>query len=608
MTVLTTIPNGASYKDIRDTLNSVLAHLMTVDERFVAMGDLIEGLDGRLHTLETAGPAPSPTPNPGPTPTPTPTPEPTPGTQPTTRGQTVLAGQSLANRSFAKNDDTTTIAAAGALVSPNSRIMATFSEAGASQFMPAIADLAWGVASDAGPYTSAFAAAYPYYMEKQTGRPWDLVGHAVGNTPISSWQPGQPNHTQLMAVIAKAGGAFEEFVWIQGHRDATDGTTYAQYMSMLTTLMNSVKAASSVVPRIRIMSIPWLNGTLGGTAAQLRTIRKAAADWCAANGATYVTAPDINLTDGVHPGQIGMVAIARHFARAARLALGLIGSDAGPSIASVSRDSVSGRIVMAFNMPAGAAPLVKTGDPSPRIQVYQAGTFTKAFDVSGLIVGSNTVTFLDQSPTTRIDVMIDSNPTSGPSDGTTAIIRDSHIESGEAAAGMTVGRTIAPTLTPFTVEASAGDPGYRFYRVTPTKNADNYVPSDGSYIIASPEVTLLNKGAPLDKTGWTATSSDGATYGTFVPARLVDGSLTSDFKINAGQGKNGQFVIDAKAIVVADAMRIYISATNFGYTMTRGTVEGSKDGETWTPIADFTSTAPPYEPNNGGYITLALAA
>ena len=83
----------------------------------------------------------------------------------------------------------------------------------------------------------------------------------------------------------------------------------------------------------------------------------------------------------------------RHLARAARPAFGLAGSDAGPTVSSVVRDTVNGKIVMTFALPTGATSLVQTGNYSTRIQAYQVGTTTAAFAVSGLVVSSNTITF-----------------------------------------------------------------------------------------------------------------------------------------------------------------------------------------------------------------------
>lgn len=509
--------------------------------------------------------------------TPTPTPSPT-------RGGFVLGGQSLANRSFAKNDDTTTIAAAGATISPNTRIMATYSESGAPTFMPAIGDLVWGVPSDAGPYSSAFTAALPYYMEK-FGYPAgvDLIGHAVGNTPISSWQPGQPNYERLLANTLRAVsmGAVPKFAAIFiGHRDATDGTTAAAFKAGLDGYFNGLKASVPTIQYLIVMTIPWNNSTIGGSAAQMLTIRKAASEWCATNSASYIAPQDINLSDGVHPGQIGEVAMARAAARAARPSLGLAGSHLGPTIASVVRDTVNTKVVMTFNLPAGATSLVKTGDPSPRIQVYQAGTYTTAFAVQGLVVGTNTITFNDLAPSTAIDVWLDADPQSGPTDGTSAVIRDNHIEADEAAAGMTVGRTIAPTLAPFNVAASTAVPGYRYFEYTNTNNGDNKHPGDSGYRWGCPEIQLFD--------GATAISNAGATAsGGNVPAqpssRLVDGSTAADFSSTDGQ----PIVIDMGRTVDAGTARFPNSVDGgVANTWTGGLIRGRKDGSsTWVVLS-----------------------
>lgn len=374
------------------------------------------------------------------------------GTTPIAMGRIIAAsGQSLAVRLFRRLNDTATFASLSITPTPYGRVFATYADG--TSYTPAIGTVAWELPADGGNYDSAFAAQFLRYQVAHAGVACGLIGHAVGATAIATWQPGQANNTQLRTVLAGAGGAFESFYWFQGHSDGFANTTSSAYKAGLDGVFGDMAAQSSRPFSKYVTSIPAINSTVWGSNAQIQIIRQAAAEWSAANGAVYVTPQDFDTVDGVHQGQAGAVTIAQHLDRAMRPELGLAGSDAGPTIASVQR--TGGTITLGFNLPSGATALAQSGTANTRLALYEAGTTTLRWTVPALTVTTNAVSFADPYPEQAFDLLVDYINNVTGNTGSTNILRDNSIYADEATLGFALGRCVSPSLTPLAIAAGA---------------------------------------------------------------------------------------------------------------------------------------------------------
>jgi len=352
---------------------------------------------------------------------------------------TVISGQSQAVRQLGKMPSYSgTNASLGVSIEPKSAVYARYTDSARSVTTPA-----WAVPADASNYDSTFVAEFLRRQVADRGVNCAIVGHAVGATAIATWQPGQQNNTDLRAVLDAVGG-FEAFYWHQGGDDAGAGTTAAAYQAGLSGVFGDLAAhnvarGNSFERYVTAMATRTSAGA-GGTAA-VQTVRKAAFDWSAANGATYLEPHDINLEDPVHQGQPGSITLARHLHRAMSAA-----NDNGPTITGATR------VATAITL-ATSAPLALVGNPANRFTVYAAGTTATPIAVSSVTISGSSINLTleaDPGSAQALDVYWLRHP--DPS-GTTAaanMIYDTY-----TADGLSVGRQLQPTLAaPISVPAS----------------------------------------------------------------------------------------------------------------------------------------------------------
>lgn len=309
------------------------------------------------------------------------------GTTPVGMGaQVAMAGQSLAVDMFARAHDTaTSIASTGASINANGRVLASWEGGNVAANWTAVTDAA--IAANV--VNSAGAAEMLDLMVRKLGVNVGLIGNAVGATAIDAWLPGQAHHTELARVIALAGGAFEAFVWFQGHTDAGGNMKYHTYRSKLDTLFADLAGRSSVPFAKVLTAIPNINSGSWGSFFAREQIRRAQADWCAENGGSYVPFSDTGLAgDIIHLTQAGARRAAQHFARA------LTANDTGPVITSVTKSGLD--LICAVSLPAGATALTSAGTPASRMLVMTrdnvAGTALALDAVTPITVGANSFT------------------------------------------------------------------------------------------------------------------------------------------------------------------------------------------------------------------------
>ena len=387
------------------------------------------------------------------------------GTAPIGVGRVVaVAGQSLAVRMLGKVDtQAATIASLGVPISPYGAVYASYANGVGQALFNAGA---WGLpadgyASQGSYYGSAFLAEFLRLEVAAAGVNCGVIGHAVGGTGISSWEPGSSTaqtacYGQLATTLAAAGGAWEAMIWMQGHSDSGGGTTNANYQSALTTAFAGFAALNSQPSFAKYLaSIPNIDSSAWGTPAAIMTIRQAAAAWCAANSATYVQPEDLDLIDGVHETMAGAVTLARHFYRATRPELGLASNDNGPIITGATRAANSLDIVLPVSLASGAT-LASVGAPGSRFKVFPTGATSGALALNSaapITVGPNTITLhlaADPGNATPLDVYAFYPP--DPSyTGEADCIYDTNASDGD---GLTTGRQLAATiLTPITAAA-----------------------------------------------------------------------------------------------------------------------------------------------------------
>lgn len=312
------------------------------------------------------------------------------GTVPVGMGALVaMAGQSLAVDMVAKLHDTgTSIASTGAAINPNGR--ALFSWTNGTPYAAANWTEVTDAANSTGVVNSAGAAELLDLLVRKLGINVGLIGNAVGATSITRWLPGQAAHTELARVITLAGGAFETFIWFQGHSDAATGMAYHTYKGHLSTLFTDLAGRSSVPFAKYLSAIPNINSASWGNFGQRAVIRRAQRDWCIDNNGFYVPFSDVSLSaDAVHLRQTGSRQASQHFARA------MTAGDAGPVLISVVKSGVE--LLCTVQHGSGGTGLVAVGSPATRMLVMNtnnsAGTALTLDAVAPLTVtGADTFT------------------------------------------------------------------------------------------------------------------------------------------------------------------------------------------------------------------------
>jgi Carbohydrate esterase, sialic acid-specific acetylesterase len=359
------------------------------------------------------------------------------------------AGQSLCTRMFGRMDaQTATNASLGVAINPCGSVYASYYDG-----QRAVSVANWALPADGSAYDSTFAAEFLHREIQAFGVNCALVGAPVSATAINTWLPGAANDTHLKAVLTQAGGAWETFLWMQGHSDAQAGTNYADYYAGLSAIFADLTLANGFGGGYTklMATIPNIASNSWGTGAAIQAIRSAALNWCADNNAVYVSPMDLGLIDGVHESQEGGITLARHFYRATRSAAGLANNDAGPSITGATRAAGGTTIELALQ-PAGGTGLLSVGAPATRFKVFHSGDISSQMTVASVSVVSPTSIAVELSEVPGDDQAFDVwafYPPDPTFTGALDMIYDNALDED----GITTGRNLTGNLAPITVAA-----------------------------------------------------------------------------------------------------------------------------------------------------------
>lgn len=351
-----------------------------------------------------------------------------------------LSGQSLAVRAYNKTGASGTFASNGLTPPANGSCLGGYG-GGSPVYNPTVSTMPWQQFADGGTYDAPFGSELLRAQIATSGVNCGLIGYAVGSTPISSWANGQANNTYLKSVLARAGGAFEAFVWFQGHSDSGIGTTKAAYKTALATLMADIASVNSFAGFSKyVASIPYLATTGWGKYSAISAIRRAAGEWCSENSATYVNVDDLSTTDGVHQDFAGGVTCARHFHRAMQ------GQDSGFRVTSASR--VGAVITCTVAHGSGGSDFSAVGSLVNRVRVFDSGSITALRRVTSFAkVDSTSFTLtLDQDPGdgAALDLwFFPATANAVSNNGNTDYLADNLV----AGDGFTTGRILEATIT-----------------------------------------------------------------------------------------------------------------------------------------------------------------
>ena len=474
-----------------------------------------------------------------------------------------ITGQSQAARLFGKISATAeTNASLGVAIDPNSAVYARYTDPSRTLNTPA-----WAIPADGTNYDSTFTAEFLRRQVAFFGVNCAQVGHANGGTTISGWLPGQTNNTNLRAVLDAVGG-FEAYYWNQGGDDAGAGTSAASYQASLTTFFNDVASRNTIRGSTFERYVTTMGTRLAGgvgTTSTVQTIRKAALDWSAANGAAYLEPHDILLEDDVHQIPRGNLPIARALHRATTPA-----TNNGPSIVSGTR---SGAIITL----SLSAPVTVLGSPIDRFSIYANGTTTSPFAVSSVSAnGSHLTVTLSADPgnTQALDVYWLRHP--DPS-GTTAdanMIYDTY-----TADGIPTGRQLQPTLSGAVAIAAVGGVTTLNALTVSNPSATAGTPYTGtiSGLTAGSTPTLTGAGAP-------GLSISGSTIGgTPTTAGTVNIVETLAGATNSPRTSSG-------VVTVAAASAAQFTDTFTGADGTDMTARSADTGQTYTKAAGATGS------------------
>lgn len=450
-----------------------------------------------------------------------------------------ISGQSQAVRQIGKTPTYTgTNASLGVTIDPNCSVYARYTDGSFTVTTPV-----WAVPADGTAYNSTFVSEFLRRQVADRGVNCALVGHAVGATAIATWQPGQQNNTDLRAALNAVGG-FEAFYWHQGGDDAGAGTSAATYQTGLAGVFGDLSArnaarGSSFERYVTAMGTRLAGGA--GTTSTVQTIRKAAADWAASNGAVYLEPHDIVLDDVVHQNQAGNITLARHWHRASTMA-----TDNGPILMAGTRTGTTIKL-------AASAPVTIVGSPTDRFSVFASGTSTSALAIASLSVSGAIITVnlsVDPGGAQALDVYWLRHP--DPS-GTTAaanMIYDTF-----TADGIPNGRQLQPTLAgAVTIAGGTATP-------TPTP---------------TPTPSFYDTFTDADNVAMTAhTSNSGHTYTAITGTAVILGNeAASNFA--SGSAHYASFVPSSANYTVKANMKYVSAVANMGaWVLGRASAVGS---------------------------------
>ena len=162
------------------------------------------------------------------------------------------------------------------------------------------------------------------------GVPIGLIPAALGGSPLSAWDPGNPDgaylYDNMLAMISAAGGRVAGMAWYQGCSDANMEQSVT-YLPRFTRFIEHFRARYGEVPVITVQLNRYLDGAPEGDRgwAILREAQRQAAQ--VIPQLAVVPAMDLPLSDGIHTSAVGNVILGQ---RCARAALGMVYGGATP--------------------------------------------------------------------------------------------------------------------------------------------------------------------------------------------------------------------------------------------------------------------------------------
>lgn len=372
-----------------------------------------------------------------------------------------FAGQSLMARLFGRQDgQTATYASLGITPDANTAVLATYFETNA--YNPTVATMPWQTPGDVGNSNGPNAAGIGVFLNKMvglTGVNCGAFGHSEGGVAIRTFFAGQANWDQLASLISRAGGAFEGFVWGQGHGDSVYGLPAKAYQGALTTLFGQLTAANGFSGyRKLVWTIPQASYNGWGTAWQYNQVRKGAKTWADANSGTYVHMSNMASADGIHETQAGSVTMGEHMYRALRASYGASGG-LGPAPVSATR---SGTTITLTLSDVGQSTINLVGTPGNRIYVFprgrvdRIGTSNNRFPVASVTVTNKTTLSITLANDPGVGHALDLYLywPNDPANPTTDNLFDDRASDGD---GIATGRILQANFTP--IQIAAPTPG-----------------------------------------------------------------------------------------------------------------------------------------------------
>jgi hypothetical protein len=402
-----------------------------------------------------------------------------------------FSGQSLMSRMFGRQDgQSATYASLDVTPDPNSAVLACYT-AGAS-YMPTVAAMPWQMPGDVGNGNGPNSVGIGEFLNRMIallGINCGAIGYGHDGSAIQQFFVGNARWTTLSSVIARAGGAFEAFIWGQGHSNSVNGLPAKAYANALTTLFGQIDAVNGFAGYGKyVWTIPAVQSGSWGTPFTYNNIRKGADDWCAANGGVHVHAYDIAQVDGVHESQAGALTLARHIYRAARARYGASDGQ-GPRPLSATR---SGTTITLSLSDVGQSTINLTGAPGNRLFVFPRGRV----DRSALADNRFPVASVSVVDRTTLSIVLADDPgagheldlylywPNGPFDAGSDNLYDDRTDGD----GLATGRILQANFTPIPIAAPTpggavnAPPSGFMARVSPfnmTETGTSYAASDG---------------------------------------------------------------------------------------------------------------------------------
>jgi|GEM_PF-2046228 len=371
-----------------------------------------------------------------------------------------VAGQSLMVRMLGRQDNQTdTYASLGVTPDANSAVLARYQEY--RPYLPDVETMPWQTPGDLGDSNGPNAVGVGEYLNRMvalTGVNCGVIGYAHTGAASASFHAGQSNWAQLAACLARAGNAFEGFVWGQGHTDAASGIPPKVYGQALDAIFGQITALNSFAGYGKyVWTIPSMGlGRTWGTPWQVSRLRQGAQDWCAANGATYVHMDDTALiSDGIHQNQAGSLTMGRHIYRAMRGQYGASGG-LGPRPLAATRSGTTITLTLSDEGQTGVSLI---GAPGNRIFVFPC----EKVNPMGTNGGDNRfpVDHVSIANAMTLEIELANDPgdgheldlwvywPSGPANSATDNIYDDRVDED----GLAAGRIMQASLTPIRVAA-----------------------------------------------------------------------------------------------------------------------------------------------------------